>query len=475
MEDKWQTLRGHILKFFSYQPTSCQETLLNVLVDFLSTKSDKPLFVIRGYAGTGKTTLISALVKALKLTKTKVELMAPTGRAAKVFSSYSGVMANTIHRRIYFIFTNKDGSLKISLQKNTLKNAIFIIDEASMIPDDSLSTEMTLFPTRNLLDDLMEFVYQGENCRLIFLGDLAQLPPVGLAVSPALDGKYLNARYQITLFESAMTSVVRQEENSGILNNATQLRLKLKSKDYQPPFFNIKECPDMMNIGSGDFQDVLQQSYSECGYRNTTLICRTNKRANIFNQQIRNRILFRDDEICTGDIMMVVKNNYYWLADRKDFVANGDIIELMSIQRITENYGFRFADVRVKMVDKEEGYVTEVKIILNTLQAEGPALSKEDSNILYNAVRADYAESFPKKEIPELMRIDPFFNALQVKFAYALTCHKTQGGQWEHVFIEQGYVTPDMLNREYLRWLYTALTRATQKVYLMNFKDDCFV
>ncbi len=475
MASHWQTLKGHILKFFSHQLTVCQEGLLSVLEKFLYATSEKPLLIIRGYAGTGKTSFISALVKALKATKIHVELMAPTGSAAKVFSSYSGVNASTIHRRIYMIFTKKDGSLKITLQKNTLKNALFIIDEASMIPDDSLSNEGLLFPNRNLLDDLIEFVYQGENCKLIFLGDLAQLPPVGLSVSPALDGKYLAAKYPIDLFESALTTVVRQEEHSGILHNATRLRLKLKSKEYQVPFFDIETYPDIALLPMADFQEVIQQSYSESGYRNTTIICRTNKKANIFNREIRNRILFRDDEICTGDILMVVKNNYYWLADRKDFVANGDIIELMSIQRITENYGFRFADVRVKMINKEISYVTEVKIILNTLQAEGPSLPKEDSGILYHAVREDYAKNFPKKEIPELMRNDPFFNALQVKFAYALTCHKTQGGQWEQVFIDQGYVTDEMINREYIRWLYTAITRATQKVYLMNFKEDCFV
>jgi len=464
-------------KEFPYDPTEGQERLLGELAVFLTISWKKPnaLFILRGYAGTGKTTIVKSLVNVLPLLGKKFVLLAPTGRAAKVLAGYTEKQANTIHRKIYLARTNKDGLIDLKLQKNYHKHTLFIVDEASMI-QHLTSPEGALFGGRNLLDDLFQFIQGGENCRLLFIGDTAQLPPVGLEYSPALDLEFLLKAYHLSIDSFELTEVVRQSQKSGILINATLIRNQIHDQQFRFPLFSIHSCPDIIRISGNELEEELNEVYSRSGKDNNVVICRSNKRANIFNREIRKRILFFEEEISVRDYIMIVKNNYFWLPSDSaaGFIANGDIIELVRIHGTEERFGFRFADVTIRFLDYPDEKEIEVKIILDTLMSESAALSLAENNRLFQAVMEEYNDIPSRRERIEKVKVSPYFNALQVKFAYALTCHKTQGGQWDTVFVDQGYLTENMLQKEYLRWLYTAVTRATKKLFLVNFENRFF-
>lgn len=469
-------IQSLLLKKFPYDPTSGQRELVVRLSAFLVNPDKNSIFVIKGYAGTGKTTIVSSLVEVLPYLKKRSVLMAPTGRAAKVLAHYSGKQAFTIHKKIYSVRTTKDGNINLVLRKNLHKNTLFIVDEASMIQDTSVPENYKLFAHHKLLEDLFYYVFNAENCNILLIGDKAQLPPVGLDISPALDLEYLKTNYNVSAAEYELKEVVRQSRESGILMNATIIRNKIHQKGKFLPVFSLNNHYDIERISGNEFEDSLNDAHSKYELENTIVITRSNKRANIFNQEIRNRILFRENEITSGDLMMVVKNDYFWLPPDSGtgFIANGDIIELRRIGKIQELYGFRFADVTIRLLDYPEEMEFDVKILLDTIMAESPSLSPESWRNLYNEIMQDYMDIPQKRIRMEKLRNNPFFNALQVKFAYAMTCHKTQGGQWQAVFVDQGYISDKHLNKEFLRWLYTAVSRATKKLYLMNFHDRFF-
>jgi exodeoxyribonuclease-5 len=466
-----------LLKEFPYEPTPGQQILIERLGRFITSSWENPnaLFLLKGYAGTGKTTVVTALVNVLPQLKKRFVLLAPTGRAAKVLASYTQKQANTIHRKIYFARTTKDGVIALKLQQNLHKNTLFIVDEASMIQNSSMS-DFNLFNGRNLMDDLFYYVYSGENNKLLFIGDTAQLPPVGLDNSPALDPEFLKNSYHLDIESYELIEVVRQAQDSGILSNATLIRRIIDRQEFRLPLFSVVKFMDIRRLTGADLEDELNSAYSSSGRDSNVVICRSNKRANIFNQEIRRRILFFEDEINTGDYMMVVKNNYFWLPEGSSagFIANGDIVELKRIRSVHEMFGFRFADVTIRFLDYPEEQEVDVKILLDTIRSESPALSSADNNRLFQEVMKEYEDITNKRKRIEKVKSSPYFNALQVKFAYALTCHKTQGGQWETVFLDQCYLNDKMMNVEYLRWLYTAVTRATKKLFLINFEDKFF-
>ncbi|WP_298262278.1 ATP-binding domain-containing protein [uncultured Lutibacter sp.] len=458
---------------FPFKPTNSQELLLENLVEFIFDKSKETLFIMKGYAGTGKTTTISTVVNNLWKIGKKAVLLAPTGRAAKVISGYSNRQAFTIHKKIYFPKKNKAGGVDFTLQPNKHTNTIFIIDEASMIPDSPSNAK--LFENGSLLDDLMSYVYSGVNCKIIFIGDTAQLPPVKLSISPALDAQKLELNYNKIVTEIELNEVMRQHSDSGILINATELRLILANNGFDEFKFQLG-FPDLIRLVDGyEIEDAINTAYDNIGVEDTAFIVRSNKRANQYNQQIRSKIRGQENEISTGDFVMVVKNNYFWLKDSNDagFIANGDICEVLQIYNTKELYGFRFAEVKVRMIDYPNQKPFDTVLLLDTLTSESPSLTYEESNKLYQEVGKDFAHEKSKYKQFLGIKKSKYFNALQVKFSYAVTCHKSQGGQWKTVFIEQPYL-PDGQNIEYLRWLYTAVTRAQEKVYLIGFKDEFF-
>jgi ATP-dependent exoDNAse (exonuclease V) alpha subunit len=400
--------------------------------------------------------------------------LAPTGRAAKVISNYSDKPAFTIHKKIYFPKKGKSGSVNFTLQQNKHTNTIFIVDESSMISD--VNSESKLYENGSLLDDLISYIYSGKNCKLILIGDVAQLPPVNLDISPALNRDTLELNYNKSVQSIELDEVMRQEENSGILYNATELRELLKDSFLTEFKFKVKGFKDVIRLTDGyDIQDAIQSAYSNYSIEDTAFIVRSNKRANQYNQQIRSRILDKESELSTGDFLMVVKNNYYWLkdSDTADFIANGDIVEVLEIFGFMELYGFKFAKVKVRMIDYPEQKPLETIVILDTLTSESPSLTYEQSNQLYQEVLLDYANETTNYKKFQKVKENEFFNALQVKFSYAITCHKSQGGQWNTVFIEQPYL-PDGITQDYVRWLYTAITRAKDKLYLIGFKEESF-
>lgn len=471
-----QQVVNYILSRFPHQPTEGQLSTCHKMVEFLYDPDPLAAFLLRGYAGTGKTSLVSALIKSLPALRIKSVLLAPTGRAAKVLSGYSGCPAYTIHKKIYQTVTDGNGIMRVARALNKHSYTLFIVDEASMI---GLSDDMG--PShRSLLEDLIDYVSEGNHCRLMLIGDNAQLPPVGASESPALDIDYLRAISQLKVYHSQLTEVVRQSDKSGILLNATMLRMQIAQlydgEMPEMPIFDIDGCPDILRLGGADLEEVLNREYDDQGHEQVAVITRSNKRANLFNLEVRNRILFREEEINAGDYLMVVKNNYFWLdADSEiGFIANGDIVEVLSIRNHQELYGFHFVDATIRFVDYPNSPSQDCKLLLETLHSESPNLSREESQRLFDAVMEDYSDIPQRAERLKAVKQDPYFNALQVKFAYALTCHKTQGGQWRTVIIDQGYLTDDMLDKEYLRWLYTAVTRATAKVYLLNFQDKFF-
>lgn len=472
MEEKkfYQLLK----KDLGHPPTIKQDLGLQLLAKFIVQEHNDYIYVLKGYAGTGKTTMIGTLVKNIAKVKKKLVLTAPTGRAAKVISNYSNQSAQTIHRRIYYPKKTSGGGVSFVAQQNKFKNTIFVVDEASMIPD--LPTGDELFSKGSLLEDLVEYVYSGENCQLIFIGDTAQLPPVKAELSPALDEKLLAMQFQMEVIGVELDEVVRQELESDILLNATRIRDAIQDEVYVDFQFKLTGKADMQRLVDGyEIMDAINDAYHNNGHQDTAIIVRSNKRANLYNQQIRARILYREDEIAPGDFLMVVKNNYFWVKPNSEagFIANGDIIEILEIFNFKDLYGFRFAEVKVQMVDYPNMPAFETVLILDTLDANAPSLTYEQSNQLYEEVMKDYQNERSKYKKFMKVKENKYFNALQVKFSYAITCHKSQGGQWPTVFVEQPYLR-DGINKDYLRWLYTAITRAQNKLYLIGFKDDFF-
>ena len=458
---------------FGFEPTEGQSTVLRHLSAFLLSQKENPTYILRGYAGTGKTTLVTTLVKTLPLIGMKYVLMAPTGRAAKVISSYTGQYATTIHKRIYQVMTFPDGSIRVGRAENKYQNTLFIIDEASMIG------EQKDFGGSSLLDDLLAYVFNGDNCKLLLIGDSAQLPPVGSDHSPALDIDYLKSEFPVTIATYELTEVMRQALESGILSNATHLRQLLNENlyEYELPLFDIKNFSDTTRIEPETFEELLYRAFDAEHNTETVIICKSNKRANLFNQAIRSRILNIEGEIATGDRLMIVKNNYFWADGNQNisFIANGDMAEIRKIRRYEEMYGFRFADVELSFLDYPDAPNLEVKIILDALNSESASLTDEENQRLHDAIEEDYMDIPNRRERYKEMKKNPWFNALQVKFAYALTCHKTQGGQWKDVFIDSSFNLKDELEKDDVRWLYTAVTRAQERLYFVNFKDEFFI
>lgn len=427
---------------------------------------------MKGSAGTGKTTLISLLVNNLERIGLKAQLLAPTGRAAKVMSTYSARPATTIHRKIYSFRRSGDGSF-IQLAPNFHQNTLFIIDEASMIADTGGEGP---FQGRNLLDDIIQFVYSGQGCKLLFSGDMAQLPPVGYPLSPALDEEYLSVTFNVVPESFTLNEVVRQAADSGILLNAELLRKRIEAEDASLPLFTAPPMPDFVRMSGNELPELLNSRCNSGELEETVMLTRSNKMANVYNGQIRARILYRENELDAGDYLMIVRNNYFWLPKDSPagFLANGDIVQVTRIRKIEEVFSMRFADVNVKLSDAPEEKDLDLKIILDALDAPGPSLTKENMQKLYEEIMLDYPDLHTKAERYAELRKNPWFNALQVKFPYALTCHKTQGGQWEHVIVDGSYLNSEMIDKEFLRWLYTAITRASKRVYLVNFADEFY-
>lgn len=459
---------------FGLQPTSEQNNAMKMLCEFVLARENESVFVIKGYAGTGKTSLASAFVKTLESLKIKTMLMAPTGRAAKVFSQYSRHKAYTIHKIIYRQKVFSPEMDNFVMGKNLYKDTVFIVDEASMIANQGISGAG--FGTGRLLDDLITFVYSGFNCKLIMIGDTAQLPPVGEYESPALSMSYLQ-EYGLNVEMTELSEVVRQKKDSGILFNATLIRNIITGHiAANRIIMDISRFPDTKVVGGEDLIDAISRCYSNEGVEETMVVTRSNKRANIFNQGIRNRILYREEELERGDIIMVAKNNYSIKFENTDmdFIANGDIAIVKRVRRQTDVYGFRFAEVTMCFPDYND-YEIETKVILDTLHIDTPSLDKESSDKLFNEVYESYYDIKTKRERMKKVKEDPFYNALQVKYAYSVTCHKAQGGQWHNIFLDRGYMPETELTTEYLRWLYTAVTRAKGTLFLVNYKEDEYI
>ena len=462
-----QQIKGN----FPYKPTDEQENALLSFANFLIDPNPESVFLLKGYAGTGKTSLVAAWVKTLNSMGYRCVLLAPTGRAAKVFSLYAGQAAYTIHKKIYrqkFFSNEMDNFL---LDRNLHQKTLFIVDEASMISNEGLSG--SVFGTGRLLDDLVQFVYSGQGCRLLLMGDTAQLPPVGEELSPALFADALKG-YGLEVREVDLTQVVRQVQQSGILWNATQLRQLIAADEcYSLPKIKVTGFPDIQVVPGVELIEKLTDCYDHDGMDETIVICRSNKRANLYNNGIRAQILWREDELNSGDMLMVAKNNYYWTEKYKemDFIANGEIAIVRRVRRTREMYGFRFAEVTLRFPDQND-FELDANLLLDTLHSDSPALPKADNDRLFYTVLEDYIDIPNKRDRMKKMKADPHYNALQVKYAYAVTCHKAQGGQWQNVFLDQGYMTDEYLTPDYFRWLYTAFTRATKTLYLVNYPKE---
>ena len=473
-------LKYKILQQFGFPPTQEQAHALEVFAEFLTDRDPHAVMILRGCAGTGKTKLSGAIVRTLKEIRQKVMLLAPTGRAAKVFSLNSGSPAYTIHRRIYRekSFSGVEG--QFNLNDNLYTDTLFMVDEASMIANMGLGGMS--FGSGCLLDDLVHFVYQGRNDRLLLIGDKAQLPPVGEEESPALHAAMLEG-YGLKVYECDLNEVLRQSEESGILYNATMIRQMITHDDItQLPKIHFAGYSDIKPMPGAELIEALADSYHHVGLDDTIVVTRSNKRANIFNQGIRNMVLDREEELSQGDILMIVKNNYYWMEEERKsnnklqsneipaFLANGDRAKVLKVRRRIDLYGFRFATLLLQFPDYGN-YELEATVLLDTLTSEAPALTHEQQEQLFHQIEEDYQDIPLKTDRMKAIRQNQFFNALQVKFAYAVTCHKAQGGQWAHVYVDQGYMTDDMLNPDYIHWLYTAFTRATEMLYLVNWPE----
>ena len=461
-------------KNFPHHATQDQESLFHIFVDFLRSDSQDKIFLLKGYAGTGKTSFVQSIVATLPSIRKRSVLLAPTGRAAKVLSAYAQKKAFTIHKKIYFTSMDKSGYMVSKLRENLHVNTLFIVDEASMISGYSSNTG---FESQDLLGDLISYVYSGDSCHLMLIGDSAQLPPVGITLSPALDPDGLKSYFSFDFFQFELREVVRQAAESGILHNATYIRHMIQNEHIENPLFSCQRFTDIKRIGGMELQDALSDSFSEYGEENVVIITRSNKRANIYNREVRNRILYKENRIESGDLLMVVRNNYFWLEEKSEagFIANGDIVEVLQLKRYMDLYGFEFAEVEVQMIDYPEEPPIELFILLDTIDSESPSLSYEENNRLFQEVIKDYYDLSTKKARVDAVKNNSYFNALQVKFANALTCHKTQGGQWDVVFLEQPWLPDDQMDIEFGRWLYTALTRATKQLYLVNFKEEYYM
>lgn len=465
----FEQIKAQVLQIFGFEPTTDQNQAIDAILQFLLSREDDEVFVLKGYAGTGKTTLVSALIKLFDRMKVPSVLMAPTGRAAKVFASYSHHPATTIHKKIYRqkMVTGAYGGF--SLGENLHDHCIFFVDEASMIGNSA--EDASMFGSGRLLEDMLKYIYCGRHCKLVLMGDTAQLPPVGRDLSPALDKDYLQQLgFQVNMVE--LRQVLRQQGDSLLLENATALRENIADRMvFDLPQIAVNKL-DVIRLQGEDLVDAISASYYQVGMDECKIICRSNKRAVLFNQGIRARVLYKEDELSSGDLLMVAKNNYFWSQPYKEipFIANGDLLEVLRVRRSMEMYGFRFADLEVRLLDSD--CEMSVRVLLDALTAEAPALDAASQERLYQSVLEDYADCRSKKELYENMRKDPWFNALQVKYGYAMTCHKSQGGQWKHIFLDQGYVQEDWMGLDYYRWLYTAMTRATEKIYLVNFQDE---
>ncbi len=453
---------------FGMQPTAEQENAIRVFADFMTDRDAMAVMIMRGSAGTGKTSLAAAVVKTMVRLEQSVVLLAPTGRAAKVFSLHASNPAYTIHRRIY---RQKSIDSGFGLNFNTMQNTLFIVDEASMITNTANFGE-SIFASGQLLDDLIQFVYSGNNCRMILIGDKAQLPPVGAEESPALMAPVLQ-QYGLRVHECDLNEVLRQSQSSGILYNATTIRQMITHEEMtQLPRIRFHGFADIQMVPGDELIEQMNSSYSEVGVDETMVVTRSNKRANIYNQGIRNTILGREEELTTGDMLMIVKNNYHWVGKEEanvglTFIANGDRAKVIRVRNNRELYGFTFADVWLQFPDYEN-YELQATVIRDSLTSEAPSLTHEQNEQLFNAVMEDYADIRQKQERLKRIKEDPYYNALQIKYAYAVTCHKAQGGQWAHVYVDQGYMTDDMLTPDYIHWLYTAFTRASEKLFLVN-------
>lgn len=461
-------IAGLITSCLAFTPTSEQRELIKALTAFILDFRSEVGFVLQGYAGTGKTSIVGALVKALPQININTVLVAPTGRAAKVLASYSGRAAYTIHKQIYYTGEDEGGILQTSLRQNRARNTLYIVDEASMMGEEN-----------SLLSDFFSYVQSGYRCRVLLLGDTAQLPPVGSDYSPALDVDYLRSCFPVDFRSFCLQEVIRQGKGSSVLENATEIRTKIAAEEVALPLFNLHfpgTFADMKRISGEDLEECLQNEYARREREEVVFITRSNKRANTFNNEIRARIFGSEGDLSAGDLLMILKNNYFWLPQDSPagFLANGDMVEVFKVKRREELYGFRFADIEARLVDYPGHPPLEVKVLVDSLHVDAASMPYSDMRRLFEAVMQDYADIKKKSERMQALRQNPYFNALQVKYAYALTCHKTQGGQWPCVFVEQGYFTQDMLDAEYLRWLYTALTRTTQTVYLLNFADNFF-
>jgi len=450
-----------------FEPNEQQVQLLDALGTFLMSTDSEKIFLLKGYAGTGKTSVVSALVRALNELKQKTMLMAPTGRAAKVIAGYSGFPAFTIHKKIYR--QKSMSEFRFQLSDNLYNHTLFIVDEASMISNTGSDTA---FGSGRLLDDLVEFVYSGEGCSLLLLGDTAQLPPVMQPHSPALERDKLLG-YGLKLHEFTLTHVVRQALESGILHNATLLRQQLvEERTTEFPKFELDGFTDIKKLNGMELIDEIQRSYDGVGVEDTIVVTRSNKRANMYNNGIRARVMMKEEELTNGDLLMVTRNNYFWNKPYKeiDFIANGDILEVVRVRKYHDVYGFRFVDLSLRSLDYN--WEIDARVWLDGLQADSPNIMNEMTNQLFQAVAEDYPEITNRRMLVKQIMENEYFNALQVKFAYAVTCHKAQGGQWKKVFIDPGQVNDDQLNTDFYRWLYTALTRASETVYLVNFPKE---
>ncbi|KAF0200361.1 MAG: hypothetical protein FD170_3536 [Bacteroidetes bacterium] len=470
---------GKIISELGHEPTGGQIEAIDLISSFIA-RADQPkhlhAFMLKGYAGTGKTTLVSALVRVLPLAGMQSVLLAPTGRAAKVLGGYSRKQAFTIHRKIYRASQNSDGKLQMTLAANPHKFTLFIVDEASMIPGPTASADQGIYSHRDILEDLITYIYKSEGCRLLLIGDGAQLPPVGDELSPALNAEYLRNLYHLDIDSYELSEVVRQSLDSGVLANATMLRQFANVEKPTPPFFNLNGFADIKKIDGAEFEDSLNSCYSRFGVENTAIITRSNKRANLFNNEVRARMLFRETELSAGDIIMITKNNYFWLpkGSKAGFIANGDMAEVRRIRNISEMYGFRFAEITIQLLDYPDEGVIEIKLLLDSMNAVSASMPQEEIKKLYDEILLDYTEISPASARVEKVKTSPFYNAVQAKFAYSLTCHKTQGGQWDAVFIDHGYLTDEMIDSSFMKWLYTAVTRTAKELYLVNFKESFF-
>jgi exodeoxyribonuclease-5 len=469
-----ERIASQIYAKFGFEPTAGQKKVVEQLSDWISMSADGTIFILNGYAGTGKTTLVASFVAVLRTIGIKPVLLAPTGRAAKVFSRISGEKAHTIHKRIYRQKSLASAEASFSLDFNREKNACFIVDEASMLAN-STHSEGEIFGSGALLDDLISYVNSGQGCRLILVGDNAQLPPVGSAESPALDprrmGVYGGVEY------ASMDDVVRQEAQGGILFNATLVRMMIENGIYDVPMFRTEGFPEVAALDGSDFTERLEECYGKFGRDETIVITRSNKRAGRFNESIRRHVLGAEEEIESGDVLMIVKNNYHYTERDDDspvgFIANGDIARIRRLRRFDELYGFRFADAVLELPDYDD-YRVECKILLDTIHSESPSLTREESSRLFRAVEEDYMDITARGKRYREIRENDHFNALQVKFAYAITCHKAQGGQWRAVFIDKMLFGDETMSKDLLRWLYTAITRATDRLYFVNFDERFF-